>query len=80
MPKIPGNGASRGADLSTLKILHFDVCEYHGEVRHEDAAGSGDFIAGSGWEVVVKCGRREHPPVVDRGVNSKSVGSQLLGS
>ena len=35
---------------------------------------------GSGWEAVVKCGRREHPPVVDRGVNSKSVGSQLLGS
>ncbi len=34
----------------------------------------------SSWEEVVKCGRREHPPGVDRGVNSKSVGSQLLGS
>ena len=42
----PASGVDSGADLATLKILHFDVCEYHGEVRHEDAAGSGDFIAG----------------------------------
>ena len=40
------SGVDSGADLATLKILHFDVCEYHGEVRHGDAARSGDFIAG----------------------------------
>ena len=26
-------------------LLHLNVCKYHGEVRHGDAARSGDFIA-----------------------------------